>query len=246
MLTNIVGECGLINFCHNLSVHLVENAEGTSSISSFFQDKDCHSLSSSGCDGFNNDHFPPSPSVNKICTRPVYHVQQVRPTCEGICDVHETSQQNKTFNIDARGASPRKKKRKELGSILRYFQVSDSSTKQVVDEFTQADAPFPTSGQTNTSISDSESYMEPDPSEHQRSNLVRNDNNDENNSTHVNETMQTSTAWHLNVEDVDPSVIDELPLEIQREVRGWLRLPKHVQATKRGSDITQYFLSAKK
>lgn len=93
---------------------------------------------------------------------------------------------------------------------------------------------------------DSESYMELDPSEHQRrSNLVRNDNNDEN-STHVNETMHTSTAWHLNVEDIDPSVIDELPLEIQREVRGWFRLPKRVQATKRGSDITQYFLSAKK
>ncbi|KAH7661956.1 DNA polymerase eta protein [Dioscorea alata] len=216
---------------------ILDIPSGTSSISSFFQDKDCHSLSSSGCDGFNNDHFPPSPSVNKICTRPVYHVQQLRPSCEEICDVHETSQQNKTFNIDVRGASPRKRKRKELGSILRYFQVSDSSTKQVVDEFTQADAPLPTS--------DSESYMEPDPSEHQRSNLVRNDNNDEN-STHVNETTQTSTAWHLNVEDVDPSVIDELPLEIQREVRGWLCLPKRVQATKRGSDITQYFFPAKK
>lgn len=88
--------------------------------------------------------------------------------------------------------------------------------------------------------------MELDPSEHQRrSNLVKNDNNDENR-THVNEAMQTSTAWHLNVEDIDPSVIDELPLEIQREVRGWLYLPKRVQATKRGSDITQYFLPAKK
>ncbi|KAM0952150.1 putative DNA-directed DNA polymerase [Dioscorea sansibarensis] len=224
---------------------ILDIPSGTSSISSFFQDKGCHSLSSSGCDGFDHDHFPPSPSVNKIHTRPVFDMQQLRPSCEGISDVHETSRQNITFNIDARGTSLRKRKCKELGSILRYFRGSDSSTKQVLDEFTQADAPFPTSGQTNTSTSDSESYMELDPSEHQRSNLVKNDNNDENN-THANETTQTSSAWHLNVEDVDPSVIDELPLEIQREVRGWLRLPKRVQATKRGSDITQYFLPVKK
>jgi hypothetical protein len=31
-----------------------------------------------------------------------------------------------------------------------------------------------------------------------------------------------SKYWGFNIEDTDPSVVDELPLEIQLEIRGWI------------------------
>lgn len=62
-----------------------------------------------------------------------------------------------------------------------------------------------------------------------------------------NQTEQQHEIWNFNVEDVDPSVIDELPLEIQREVRGWLHsATKRTNMTKRGSSIAHYFSPVKK
>lgn len=54
-----------------------------------------------------------------------------------------------------------------------------------------------------------------------------------------------SDSWALNVEDIDFSVVDELPLEIQREVRSWVRPSKRPNTTKRGSTIAHYFGPAK-
>ncbi|KAJ0982867.1 hypothetical protein J5N97_011122 [Dioscorea zingiberensis] len=224
---------------------ILDIPSGTCSISSFFQGKDCHSLSSSGSIGFNHDQSLPSPSGshsgNKICTTPMYDMLQLRPSCEKICDGHDTSKQNKT--LDVRGTSLKKRKGKEPGSILRYFQGCDFSAKQVFDGSSQMSTPLSASGQTDTLTSDSESYVDLDATEHQRRHLLCGDN--DNDRIHEEQTMPTRTAWHLNVEDIDPSVIDELPLEIQREVRGWLHPPKRVQAAKHCSQITQYFSPAK-
>ncbi|KAI3954714.1 hypothetical protein MKX01_027980 [Papaver californicum] len=54
-------------------------------------------------------------------------------------------------------------------------------------------------------------------------------------------------TWNnFNIEEIDPSVIDELPQEIQDEVRGWLRPLKHSKAmNNKGSNIARYFLPAK-
>ncbi|PKA46673.1 DNA repair protein REV1 [Apostasia shenzhenica] len=54
---------------------------------------------------------------------------------------------------------------------------------------------------------------------------------------------QTDDSWTLNAENVDPSVIDELPMEIQQEVRGWLRSSKRINSAKGGSSIFHYFSS---
>lgn len=61
----------------------------------------------------------------------------------------------------------------------------------------------------------------------------------------VNE--QRREAWSYNVDEIDPSVIDELPPEIQDEVRGWLRPHKRPNndTGKRGSSISHYFLPAR-
>ncbi|XP_027191424.1 DNA polymerase eta isoform X3 [Cicer arietinum] len=65
---------------------------------------------------------------------------------------------------------------------------------------------------------------------------------DANNSGCSIDTMpQGSQAWSYNIDEIDPSIIDELPPEIQEELRTWLRPRKRPNVVKRGSSITQYF-----
>ncbi|MED6137262.1 hypothetical protein PIB30_063459 [Stylosanthes scabra] len=55
-------------------------------------------------------------------------------------------------------------------------------------------------------------------------------------------------AWDYNIDEIDHSVIGELPPEIQQEFQAWLRPHKrpNVPKSKRGSSITHYFLPDKK
>ncbi|MED6217596.1 hypothetical protein PIB30_019187 [Stylosanthes scabra] len=59
---------------------------------------------------------------------------------------------------------------------------------------------------------------------------------------------QGRQAWDYNIDEIDHSVIDELPPEIQQEFQAWLRPHKrpNVPKSKRGSSITHYFLPDKK
>ncbi|CAK8578237.1 unnamed protein product [Lathyrus sativus] len=57
----------------------------------------------------------------------------------------------------------------------------------------------------------------------------------------INCMPQRSQAWSYNIDEIDPSIIDELPPEIQDEFRTWLRPRKRPHVVKRGSNITQYF-----
>jgi len=57
----------------------------------------------------------------------------------------------------------------------------------------------------------------------------------------VDNMPQRSQAWSYNIDEIDPSIIDELPPEIQDEFRTWLRPHKRPNVVKRGSSITQYF-----
>lgn len=52
---------------------------------------------------------------------------------------------------------------------------------------------------------------------------------------------QGRQAWGYNIDEIDPSIIDELPPEIQEEFRTLLRPHKRPNVVKRGS-ITHYFL----
>jgi DNA polymerase eta len=56
---------------------------------------------------------------------------------------------------------------------------------------------------------------------------------------------QQREAWGYKVDEIDPSVVDELPPDIQEEVRAWLRPHKRPNIVKRGSSIAHYFLPAK-
>lgn len=54
-----------------------------------------------------------------------------------------------------------------------------------------------------------------------------------------------SNPWLFNVEDIDPAVVEELPLEIQREIQGWIRPSKEPSTKRRGSTISSYFPPAR-
>ncbi|XP_018812733.2 DNA polymerase eta isoform X1 [Juglans regia] len=56
---------------------------------------------------------------------------------------------------------------------------------------------------------------------------------------------QEREAWGYKTDEIDPSVVDELPPEIQEEVRAWLRPHKRPNVVKRGSSIAHYFFPAK-
>lgn len=53
-------------------------------------------------------------------------------------------------------------------------------------------------------------------------------------------------SWHYKVDEIDPSVIEELPPEFQEEVLAWLRPRKRPNLVKRGSSvgIASFFSSA--
>ncbi|KAK1256575.1 hypothetical protein QJS04_geneDACA025003 [Acorus gramineus] len=90
----------------------------------------------------------------------------------------------------------------------------------------------------------SESSSEPNQIEHVAS--FHGDAGSENGGPHRDQIAQVRERWEFNIEDIDPSVVDELPLEIQREVRGWLRPLKRPAIGKQGSSIDHYFAPVKK
>lgn len=67
----------------------------------------------------------------------------------------------------------------------------------------------------------------------------------EESTTNIEQNRQRREAWNYRIEDIDPSVIDELPPEIQNEIRAWVRPNKRPNLVKPGSIITHYFLPSK-
>lgn len=57
--------------------------------------------------------------------------------------------------------------------------------------------------------------------------------------------QHVSHTWEYKPAEIDPSIVNELPPEIQQEIRGWLRPQKRANRTKRGPVISDYFFPAK-
>ncbi|XP_062206919.1 DNA polymerase eta isoform X2 [Phragmites australis] len=57
--------------------------------------------------------------------------------------------------------------------------------------------------------------------------------------------QSAGNTWMFNVEDIDPAVVEELPPEIQREIKGWIHPSKHLTTKRRGSTISSYFPPAR-
>ncbi|KAG9439017.1 hypothetical protein H6P81_019182 [Aristolochia fimbriata] len=125
---------------------------------------------------------------------------------------------------------------KQSSSILRFFQSGNpscSSSKQESDQDTEASVSLSTSG--------SASHLGQDKVEQ-----TKQLNSIENTRDSLSQDERRNQEWEYKPEDIDPNVIDELPPEIQREIRGWLRPTKRTNTSKRGSSIAHYFSPIKK
>jgi DNA polymerase eta len=104
----------------------------------------------------------------------------------------------------------------DQGTILRYFSGCSSSN--------QGSANNIDGDEQERKASSSASELSPNP----KSNNVK------------------SRYWGLDMEEIDPSVVDELPLEIQREIMCWIHPSKRINTAQRGSTISHYFSPARK
>lgn len=63
--------------------------------------------------------------------------------------------------------------------------------------------------------------------------------------TSNNQPANKTESWKYNADNIDLTVIDELPLEIQNELKEWLRPYKQAKMAKKHS-IADYFSPSKK
>ncbi|XP_062161133.1 DNA polymerase eta isoform X2 [Alnus glutinosa] len=133
-------------------------------------------------------------------------------------------------------------KEKGTNSILRFFKNCDTSASSRKQEHVEAvqnveaasSAGFP-----------STSSIRSDPNQVEPKEIlleVTGTNSSGSSAAHIE---QQREAWGYKVDEIDPSVVDELPPDIREEVRAWLRPHKRPNIVKRGSSIAHYFLPAK-
>ncbi|GAB4840871.1 hypothetical protein Ancab_021631 [Ancistrocladus abbreviatus] len=125
----------------------------------------------------------------------------------------------------------RRKKSKVQGtsSILRFLKSSDNSKHKQTEVLQEARVP---SSSASLSVS-GEAEL---PTANVAEDVSRTDGN------------EMCGGWSYNVNEIDPNVIHELPLQIQEEVRSWLRQQKQPPSPKSsasGSTITRYFFPTK-
>ncbi|XP_064984407.1 DNA polymerase eta-like isoform X2 [Musa acuminata AAA Group] len=135
------------------------------------------------------------------------------------------------------GSSVGKTKDVRKSSILKFFQSSNSS--------------FHTMNQAceRSSLDQASSSSFPECEEHsdleQIDEQVGFSEDRIDSDGHHNQTRNGYT-WGINMENIDPSVLDELPMEIQREIREWFHPPKRANTSRKGSSIVHYFSPVKK
>ncbi|KAF8390859.1 hypothetical protein HHK36_023158 [Tetracentron sinense] len=216
---------------------IVATLPGTCSILKFFHGQDPSSSSSKQpCDEIIQETVPLSPSgsesfsgLNQSESQKEFPKEETGISCA-----------RPSFTRDEQKKETRKYK--GTSSILRFFHGSNpycSSSKQACNEIVQ-DTELPFSGDQSRSDSCSElnqvELPKESPREETGTNIVR---------SSLGQDVQRRETWNYNVEEIDPSVIDELPPEIQEEVRGWLRPLKRANTAKRGSSIAHYFSPTK-
>ncbi|KAJ6808855.1 DNA polymerase eta isoform X1 [Iris pallida] len=213
---------------------IFDTPPGTCSILKFFQAKNPSSSLSNVSNEFVEDDVAASPSGSRsyITAKEDEHLRELN--CGETSDDNATPHQNIT--VQRNGKSNKKAKDKGTASILQFFSGSNSaSAEQGCNEFSVDRAPVP------PDRIGSESY----PELTQQGRHTLEEHNSKGGIPHPAHTAQGSDSWVLDIGDIDPSVLDELPLEIQKEVRGWIRPSKRPNTAKRGSSIVHYFSSAR-
>ncbi|XP_074567698.1 DNA polymerase eta isoform X2 [Curcuma longa] len=202
--------------------------QGTRSILKFLQGKDCSSMISDDPNGSLKQDLVSS-SAEVDLQRKDFEMMNhdVRPS-DLASEATRSDINSKLLDETQKRTITAIRKIKDVGksSILKFFQGSNSS--------------FPTTSQAGeTSNHDTASL--PSFSEKGSSTEVSMNKDDRH-----SQTQNGYDSWGFNVEDIDPSVLDELPIEIQREVREWIRPLKRTNTSRKGSSIVHYFSPVKK
>ncbi|XP_068323488.1 DNA polymerase eta [Pyrus communis] len=151
-----------------------------------------------------------------------------------------------TFNVPSSNRQEQKRKAvkdKGTSSILRFFKNQDPYSApqkpERVKNTEDVKAPLSVGSQSrnDSSLDSNQSELPKErPFEEAGASIVGGSSQIE---------QRTGASWSYNVDEIDPSVIDELPPEIQQEVRALLRPHKRHNVVKRGSSIAHYFSPTK-
>lgn len=110
-------------------------------------------------------------------------------------------------------------KMKGASSILRFLRRSEHSWSQSMLD--QNGIPKETYNATSSGDTDADNVLQ------------------------SGENVESREKWSYSVDEIDPSIIEELPRDIQEELRGWMRPLKQPRSGKRMCSITSYFSPAK-
>ncbi|XP_059625654.1 DNA polymerase eta isoform X3 [Cornus florida] len=212
---------------------IVAIPSGTCSITKYFHGQD----QSFSYPKQSNDRFIQEAELSSASGSDTY---QTEPKTE-LCG-EEIGIKNVMPSLDQHEHERKMIKEQETSSILRFFQSlnSCSSSKQEhVETVRETEASTSSGSKSVGNICPDLIKAEPS----QEIQLAETWTNSSALSLGGDE--QRKDVWSYNIAEIDPSVINELPLEIQDEVRAWLRPHKRSNSARRGPSIANYFLPAK-
>ncbi|XP_024987950.1 DNA polymerase eta isoform X3 [Cynara cardunculus var. scolymus] len=121
--------------------------------------------------------------------------------------------------IRSYGQKRKATKEKGTSSILRFLQSNSCSTSKQ-DNVSALQETKPLSSVQEPLVMESESFP-------------------------GSQNGRSTNTWSYKADEIDQSVVDELPPELQEEVRTWLRPQKRANMVKQGSSIAHYFPPSK-
>ncbi|XAR52400.1 DNA-directed DNA polymerase [Bertholletia excelsa] len=136
----------------------------------------------------------------------------------------------------------KKEKDKGTSTILRFFQ--NCSKYSSSPEEKQGRAVDETKASSSSGFQSMNSCSELNEAKVSEDNIISETGIHSGKLTLGEDEMQND-GWSYKIDEIDHSVIYELPPEIQQEVLAWLQPQKRANIAKRGSTIAQYFFPTK-
>ncbi|KQK09821.1 DNA polymerase eta [Brachypodium distachyon] len=170
-----------------------------------------------------------TPFLDKKLPMTPIHEEHCEPSSKNE-DCGNSNLAKQCCGIEEKGVPNKSSKVKGTGSILKFLSQSQSALpeKRKIDGLTCGHQGQESSSGANKAEQHGRSAEAVD-----RSNI---------NTAGVH---SAGNKWMFNVEDIDPAVVGELPLEIQREIQGWTRPSKQASTKPRGHTISSYFPPAR-
>ncbi|KAI3747256.1 hypothetical protein L6452_09709 [Arctium lappa] len=134
--------------------------------------------------------------------------------------VKESKMKYPSDGIRSYGQKRKATKEKGTSSILRFLQSNSCSSSKQDNANALQETKLLSSGVQEPLVMESESFP-------------------------GSQNGRSTNTWSYKANEIDQSVVEELPPELQEEVRTWLRPQKRANTVKRGSSIAHYFPPSK-